>query len=106
MFNKFKEVVNTQEKLVSALETISTVTINNKDDFLNGQEFTRTLKISIGGRDYDVIWYNNVSTIQSEWCEIPFDAICLDKPTWPLTASRGKTLKLQLLNNGETVAVI
>ena len=103
---KTKEVVSTQEKLVSALETISTVTINNKDDFLNGQEFTRTLKISIGGRDYDVVWYNNQSTIRSDWCEIPFDAIRLNKPTWPLTVERGKTLKLQLLSKDVTVAII
>ena len=103
---KTKEVVSTKEKLVSALETISTVTISNKDVFLNGREFTRTLKISIGGREYSVIWYNNQSTIQSEWCEIPFDSIRTDKPTWPLTVSRGELLQLQLLSKDVTVAVI
>ena len=96
--------VNTQENLVTAIETIKSITINNKADFLGGEKFTRELLITVSGRDYSVVWYKNISTLKSEWCEIPFTDITTVKPTWPLMAD--SKLTLQLSNNGTTCAII
>ena len=102
---KTVQVVSTQESLVLALETIKTVEIKNKLEFLGDEgEFCRVLKVAISGLDCDIVWYNNLSTIKSKHFEIPFTSIVLVKPTWPMVNKN--ELGLQLKNGDVTVAVI
>lgn len=109
---KTTERCDTQEKLVSALEAIETVTILNKDQFLgltecefpNVQEFCRTLMINVSGNEYKITWYKNYSGITGEFMESSFDSIVMGIPTWPTEV--GSKLKLQLMNNGQLAVVI
>lgn len=107
---KTQERCDTQEKLVSALETIKQVEILNKNDFLGlnvdafSSEFTRNLKIKIRGNDFTIEWYKNYSSISSEFMTAMFDSIVLTKPTFPLTSD--SKLCLQLVKDGQMTVVI
>ncbi|AUR93028.1 hypothetical protein NVP1181O_64 [Vibrio phage 1.181.O._10N.286.46.C9] len=109
---KTTERCDTQEKLVSAIETIDTVRILNKDEFLGTQEvefpnlpeFCRTLNIEVNGVAYKMTWFKNYSSIESEFMQSSFDSIVLNKPTWPLEV--GSKLKLQLMSNSQLAVLI
>ena len=103
---KVDEIVNTKEKLVSALETIETVEILNMDEFIGlpGTDFIRRLELTINGLECYVVWFHNLSNFHSKHFEIPFNTVVLHQPTWP-TEMESK-LKLQLKIDNQTVAVI
>jgi len=103
---KTKEKCDTQEKLVNALETIKSIKIINKEEFLgiDSDEFCRNLEIEINGNKFTITWFHNYSTIESEFMSANFDSITLTKPTWPL--KQGSKLSLQLHRDGQSVVVI
>lgn len=109
---KIEERCDTQPKLVSALETIESVRILNKDKFLGINqpefpeiaEFCRDLEIEVNGNKYTIVWYKNYSSIRSEFMEAMFDSITLHRPTFPLKAD--SKLKLQLSFKGQMSVVI
>ena len=108
---KTQELVNTKEKLVSALETIKGVEILNKDEFLGVSDsfltdggFTRKLEIFMSktGVSYTIVWYHNKSNLTNDSIDIPFDTIVLNSPTYPVS---NKNLVLQLVDHKTTVGV-
>ena len=100
--------VGTQLELVSALETIESVEIVNKDEFLGivgyTNELCRDLHINIGEVSYVIKWYHNLSSIRSEFMQSSFDSIVLNTPTWPLRSD--SKLKLQLMCRGQLAVII
>lgn len=104
---KIEEIVNTKEKLVSALKTIKEIKILNEEEFLdlnNTYEFTRTLEVLVNETQYNIVWYHNYSSLVSEHVECNFDGIRLTSPTYPTVI--GSKCKLQLLKNSRTVCVV
>ena len=106
---KTTEICDTQEKLVSALESIDSVEILNKAEFLGLNEpevadFCRVLNIFVNGGEYKITWFKNYSSIESEFMRSSFDSIVLNKPTWPLEA--GSKLTVQLMRQGQLAVLI
>ncbi|WFS86228.1 hypothetical protein vBVhaSMAG7_011 [Vibrio phage vB_VhaS_MAG7] len=106
---KTTERCDTQEKLVSALETVNTVTILNKDQFLginqpDFSDFCRTLSIEIDDIEYKITWFHNYSSIKSKFMESSFDSVVLNKPTWP--TEFGCKLQLQLMRADKLAVLI
>ena len=109
---KTTEICDTQEKLVSALESIESVEILNKAEFLGTQEFEfpnfpefcRVLNVFVNGGEYKITWFKNYSSIESEFMQSSFDSIVLNKPTWPLEA--GSKLTVQLMRQGQLAVLI
>tara|TARA_R110002012_G_scaffold235596_1_gene409384 strand:+ start:891 stop:1226 length:336 start_codon:yes stop_codon:yes gene_type:complete len=109
---KTTETCDTQEKLVSALESIESVEILNKSEFLGTQEFEfpsfpefcRVLNIIVNGCEYKITWFKNYSSIESEFMQSSFDSIVLNKPTWPIEV--GSKLTVQLMKQGQLAVLI
>lgn len=109
---KTTEICDTQEKLVSALESIDSVEILNKAEFLGLNEpeefgvadFCRVLHIFVNSGEYKITWFKNYSSIESEFMQSSFDSIVLNKPTWPLEA--GSKLTVQLMRQGQLAVLI
>ena len=95
---------DTQEKLVEALETLKSVEILNKDEFLHGKEFCRTLEIFVNGCSYTIQWYKNLSTISSVDIFSAFDSISEGYRTYPLPSD--SKLTVQFSNNGHLAVII
>ena len=106
---KTTEICDTQEKLVSALESIDSVEILNKAEFLGLNkpevaDFCRVLNIIVNGIEYKITWFKNYSSIKSKFMQSSFDSIVLNKPTWPVEA--GSKLKVQLMRQCQLAVLI